>query len=238
MDAKYFYNRLLGYENERLTSEKYFYGYENKMVDIHHKNDESTWFVIHYDGTVYRNSLIGDRKQMYIDELEGNDFELFNIVQVIKCGYLVLETKSKFDVKRAISSLHHYIDSFDNTIDTVRKNNRIPVLCGGSIWENGVTEEFQYYSVNGIELDLMTIESLCQYNISRKHYDAKCFPFIKSMKDCNSIYVSFVHNMNEEKFDEVYKKCNRAVYDLIQYMNVIDVNCKYVNCKMEKPIYC
>lgn len=197
MNAKYFYNRLLGYDEESEKTGKYYYGYCNRMVTIHHKNDETSWFVIHANGTVYRETIGSYKTEILkIDELDGNDFELFNIVQILKSGYLLLNTEAKLDVKQTISDLYIHIDSFDDG-GLFEKKADIPLLCGVSLWDDGVIDNFSYYAVNGIEIEIQTIKNVCKKNVSRKYYDLGCMPFIKSMENSCSIYVSFVHDMHK-----------------------------------------
>ena len=238
MKAEYFYNRLLKYDEESRTTGKDYYGYCNGAVNIHRKNDESEYFTIYKNGRVYHHYTGNyDGEWLTVANLEGDNFEIFNIVQIIRSGYLTLNTESELDVKKSISKLYNYIRSFDNG-HPFKKTKNIPTLCGGSIWSNGVTDDFQYYSVNGIEVHLQTIKELCKENVNRKHYDLRPIPFIKAMKNTNTIYVSFICIMRLDNDGNLKEKCDSALSDLLTYMDDIDVECKWVECRIRKPVYC
>lgn len=235
MEAKYFYNRLLGYREESTRTGKYYYGYCNNMVRIHHKNDNLSWYVVHEDGKVYHrfNKSIGRIDQLLnIDDLEGKDFELFSPVQIIKSGYIILDTNSEFEVKKVITDLYKYISLLSDNEENA------PSPCGGLCFTNGITSEFSYHSTNKIELQLQSIRELCKDNINRKYYDSSCIPFIKTMKNKNSIHVNFIRNMGiENNYEEIYKECDKALIDLLHYMKQINIKGKWINCKMRNPIY-
>lgn len=240
MTAKYFYERLIKYPEESYESGKYYYGYSNHSVEIHRKNNNCEYFIIRENGSVTKASIshFYERDFGNIDDLTGDDFELFSCVQIIKSGYLVLEKATDnpiTDMRIIISRLHNYIDSLDN--DFIHARTDVPHLCGGSCWSNGLTDYFTYHAVNGIELHIGTIKNLCEKNIERKYYDARCIPFIKSMDNNVSIHISFVHYMHENNYEEIRKKCNKSLNDLLKYMDTIGIKCKWVNCKMDFPVY-
>lgn len=240
MKAMYFYNRLLNYDEEVRKTNKYHYGYSNGMVTIHHKNDENNWFVIYREGLVMKHTSDSYMvERLNIHDLNGDDFELFSNVQILKTGYIVLATKTEYEVKKVISKLHAIVASYDVDFFRGSTKNNIPYLCGGSIWENGVTDGFQYRDPNGIELELKTVRELCKENVNRKHYDAKCIPFDKRMKNEGSIHVRCVSNMkNSDCYDDTYKKCEEALSNLFGYLNAIDVQYDWSELKLWKPIYC
>lgn len=240
MNARYFYLRLKGYPQESKETGLYYYGYCNNMVTIHHKHDNYNWFVVHENGTVIvKNRYNNDMKRLTIDDLKSNDFELYDPVQVYKSGYIVLEDiKKEYDVKRNISKLYYYIQSFDDPYDDTC-NESIPLLCGIAVFNNGVTDEFQFYTTdnsNSIELHLMTVGRLCKENVLRKHYDARVYPFNKNMSSNNSIYVTFVTNNRNKQDDDIVENTNRALEELLGYMKDINVKCKWIDCNLKFPI--
>lgn len=236
MNAKYFYNRLLGYDEESMKARKWLYDYCNGSVDIHRIDNEDICYTIWKNGSISvkeKGAFTG--KKLSIDDLSGDDFELYSIVQNFKCGYLLLPTaSSERDVKMVISNFHHTIESFEDDYG-MYGNKNIPVLCGGSSWTNGLTDGFEFYASNDIEVHLSTIHNICDENVMRKYYDAKCFPFIKDIKNTEAIYVQFVDSAHKRPIKETIKKCNEALKELISYCNIDDI--KWVNCKMRKPIY-
>ena len=244
MEARYFYERLIKYHEETWKTAKYYYGYSNRKVEIHHKNNKSEWYMIHEDGSVTKENIDGSYESNFctINDLIGDDFELFNIVQIVKSGYLVLQENNTgtyiTDMRRVVSKLHDYIDSLDDSYSLVSdKRTDIPRLCGGSCWSNGVTDYITYHAVNGIELHVRTIKTLCRENAERKYYDARPIPFIKSIDSEISIHVSFVHYMYRNDYKETREKCNEALKDLITYIDTIGIKCKWVDCKMKYPVY-
>lgn len=244
MEARYFYERLIMYPEESHKSGKYYYGYNNQNVEIHHKGNETEWYTVHSDSLVSKETIDGsyERDICCIDDLTGDDFELFNIIQIIKSGYLVLQENNTGayinDVRILVSRLHSYINSLDDCCSLFSdRRTDIPRLCGGSCWTNGLTDYITYNAVNGIELHVRTIRSLCRENVERKYYDARPIPFIKSIDSEISVHVSFVHSMNKNDYEETRKKCNEALKDLLTYMDTIGFKCKWVNCKMKYPVY-
>lgn len=244
MEARYFYERLIKYPEESQKTGKYYYGYSNRNVEIHHKNNKSEWYTIHEDGSVAKKNIDGSYERNFcnIDDLMGDDFELFNSVQIVQSGYLILgqivDGISMTDMRRVVSKLHDYIDSLDDSYSLVSDNRTdIPRLCGGSCWSNGVTDYITYYDVNGIELHVRTIKNLCRENVERKYYDARPIPFIKSMDNTTSIHVSFVHFMCRNDYKETREKCNEAIKNLLTYMGTIGIKCEWVDCKTKYPVF-
>ncbi len=239
MIAKYFYDRLVGYDKEAMETGKFYYGYSNGMVDVHHKNNDDEYFIIWgskgvtkycRDKSTLSYNIVD--KNLILEDLEGDDFELFSLVQVVKCGYMVFEnTKSETDIKKIISYMHDYIDSFGNSED-----EKIPFLVGGSGWENGMTDSFSFCSKSGIEIHLKTVKRLCNENMDRKYYGAKCFPFIKDKKNTECIYVKFITNIERETTKNIIKRSNQALKELMDYLPNY-VKLKYIDCHMNKFIY-
>lgn len=223
MNAKYFHDKLLSGI------------YNDAAVTIHHKDDESTWFDIYSSGKGFKYSFGKGSEEFQVQDLDGDDFERFSIVQILKSGYIVLNTDTETAVKFAISNIWNHINSFEDEYgDTVKG---IPMLCGGSHWIGGLTDWFQYYAVNGIEVSLRTIPELCRINVLRKRRDLNSIPFIKTMNSNNSIYVNFVHIMEEGDYKETYAKCEEALQDLFSYMKQKGIDFKWVEIKMRKPAY-
>lgn len=232
MNAIYFYNRLLGYEEESRKTGKHYYGYSNGNVTIHHKGDKRNWFVIFKDGSVLKESAENARTvELHVQDLEGDDFELFNIVQIIKSGYLVLDTISEREVKEVISKLYGCVESHEN------EDKDGPSICGAIMWYQGLTDRFHYFDINVIELELNTVKNLCKENVSRKYYDLHCIPFDKNMKNESAIHVRFINNMWGSDYAETRTECEEALDHLLGYMNEIGVRCKWADSMLRKPVY-
>ena len=235
MVAKYFYNKLLNYDEENEKTRKRDSMYRGGMINIHHKNDETTWFTILKNGNVWQQTVgTYETNSLYIDDLEGDDFELFNIVQVVKSGYLVLNAKTESDINEIIYKLYCHIDLFD-TSEPYSSTKDIPLICYGFF--SSVSSSFSYRAINDMELHIKPVKELCKENINRKYYGLHCFPFIRQMSNESSIYVSFVQDMQQGDYKETYNKCNEALSDLLSYMKEINVDCKWVECKMQKSVY-
>lgn len=39
-------------------------------------------------------------------------------------------------------------------------------------------------------------------------------------------------------YEETYKKCNEALSELLSYMQEINIGCKWMENKRNKPVYC
>lgn len=220
MNAKYFHDRLLS-------------GcYNNCAISIHHKGDDATWYTMYSSGNGFKYTLDGTQEVFRLQDLNGDDFERFNIVQILRSGYIVLNTDTEIAVKSTISAIYGYINFLDE--DSVEG---APYLCGGSSWIQGFCERFQYYSVNDIEVSLQMIPNLCHTNVLRKCRDLKSLPFIKTMDSRNSIYVNFVEDMRENDYNKAYAKCEKALQDLLCYMKINGIDFKWVEIEMRKPAY-
>lgn len=241
MTAQYFYERLLGYKEESHKTGMWYYGYANDSVEIHRKNDEDIYYVIRIDGRVQEyltntDSLL-PRNVHFVGDLQGDDFELYNTVQMLKTGYIVLNNvNSEFNVKKIITNLRYYIESFEDTIYP-RSTGPIPCLCGGCCFSKGVTDNFTFYATNGIEIEIYTIRRLIEENKNRKYYDARVMPFKRKMDTDNSFYVTFTKIIRGVDMNDVYNRCKGALKELRKYLNEIDVKHKWVDMNIKYPIY-
>ena len=240
MNAQYFYKRLLRYSIESSTSGKYYYGYSNSSVQIHRKNNNSEWYSVFVGGSVTKENIDGDIiRGLNISDLLGDDFEIFNIVQIVKSGYLVIEKDDTriTNMRVIISKLHKYIQSFETPWWSSEVKLNIPHLCGGSTWTNGSTDYFMYSGINGIEVHVETIKHLCDENIQRKYYDVRPIPFIKSIDSSSAIHIRFVYSMYKPDRAGIQKRCNEALQELIGYMNDIGIKCEWIERKTKYPVY-
>ena len=114
-----------------------------------------------------------------------------------------------------------------------RKKN-IPKLCGGSSWSKGLTSKFEYYAVNGVQLNVEIIKELCKCNMDRKYYGVRSIPFIKDVKNEEAIHISFLQVVTKDNRNSVGKMCDEALSDLLSYMREIGVNCKWKECSTKK----
>lgn len=237
--AKYFYDRLMGYDKESIKSGKYYYGYVNDCIDIHKKGIEDEYYTIIKNGHVVKcNFEKRKREDMKISDLTGDDFEIFNCVQIFKCGYLKLEnSNSARDIQEAITNFHNYIASLE---DPLNSEKNVPILCGGCCFYKGVTNKFHYYDTAGIQVDVSTISELCKENVNRKYYDLHCIPFIKSMENEKCIRIDFINCIYDlDQREDHIKMSKEALKHLLEMMDTIGISVKWVECKTNgKPIYC
>ena len=233
MNAMYFYNKLLKYREESKRTGRYCSPYDFQNVSIHKIGDEKNWFLLYEDGTVLKyEGYVHEEEKLTIQDLQGDDFELFNFTQIFKSGYLVLDTKSEYEVKKIITKLYYYIDSLES------KDGQLPHICGGVSFYNKVTDYFQYHDIDGMYLEFTTVRNLCKENVIRKYYGLCCIPFDKNIENKYAIHVRFVNCMDIFCLRERRDICDKALARLFEYMNVIGVEFHWVDSCIRKPLYC
>lgn len=273
-DAKYFFDLLCkvyyNLHDGYFQSKKHYYRSDcaNGYITVHHaeerENEEpGTYYHIQRDGTVLvENSYHYKSKVISLDDLDGDDFELFSRINIYKSGYVVLNPAEDKDnrkyAKRVISSLHGYIASLepDYWKRYSEEERTYPVLCGGSSWSNGLTEEFSYYAVNGLEVHIQTIPVFCRENDNRKYFGLIPIPFIKNLNNDIAFHVTFV-DFDRQEVDKAsrLKQCNDAVKELMGYISNVLLptleydfdtfdfkkvpvqNPKWINTQMEQPLF-
>lgn len=242
----------------------------NGYVTVHHatqRADEEigTYYQIDRDGTVRKNNLFHfEDTKMRLEDLDGDDFELFSSIQTYKAGYVVLEPPTETDkpgyAKKVLSNLHNYIadlepDYWHRNGDDYKKNP-YPVLVGGSSWEYGLTEEFSYCSTNGMEIHIQTIHKFCKENETRKHYGCRPIPFRKNMDSNVAFHVTMVDFTRDQTSEEQrIKQCNAAIkelmgyiaktslptreydFDTMDYKRILVENAKWINTRIDGVLY-
>lgn len=247
MNAKYFYNWLLGYDKESKRTNTSYHGYKNGYVCIHHNGDNQKWFRINKDGTVHEQSVYKTYGTFHINNMKGDDYELFSTSRIVQSDYILLgELVSESNVKNVITELHRLIKTHetvymsDGTAITpsprLRGNYTVPV--------NGIKSKFAYCSSNGIEVHIQTIRELDKENINRKHYGANIIPIStsKGIKKTNAIHITFIHNMTNESIDSVLDRTNESFLQLLAYIEKAGVDkcgtlTTYTMAHSESPIY-
>ena len=237
MNAKYFYNQMLNYEEESHKSGKYCDALSNGAVCIHQKGNKSTYYTIFRDGSIHittKCDLQNCDRIKNINDLEGDDFEIFNPVQITKSGYIILsDSTSVKQVKEIISSLFYHIKRFNDEYSPYTKS---PFIIDPSTWKNGLTDSFTY-TVRDItgdtKVNICTIKSLCIENIGRRHYGIKCIPFIKNIKNEKAFYVKFINHT----FTDTNTNDRHILDTLMSYMGEIGVECKWRECNINTSIY-
>jgi hypothetical protein len=239
MEAKYFLERLINYDHEVATvynHKHYYYGYDNGTVTIHNVGRDSVHYILWRDGTVQvrNNHDYAVKGKCKIEDLAGN-FELYSNVQYFKCGYLIFKDTTFNDIKLIISNTSNYIETleYEAQNDPGKGSNTVPLLCGSSYWNNGLTEHFTFLSCNKVEITLNTIPYICRDNYNRRLFDAKCLPFQKEISKDNGIYVTFTHFISSGTREEILEKCNYALKELQSYIT----KGKWVDMNISKPIY-
>jgi len=146
--------------------------------------------------------------------------------KVLKCGYFLFDN---FD-KNIITELFYV-------------KNYTDMLCGGTWFNNGLTDSFSYYveQINpyqfSIQADVFTIPSLCKTNIGRKAGKLKCFPFIKEIDMHKAMYIvweSFsLHDNNEITAIE------NDIKEIIEYFSNRNIKCIFKEVVFNNVIqYC
>jgi hypothetical protein len=191
---------------------------------------DEKYYVIHRDGTISQNNPY-DRINS-LEELTG-EYEYYSPVQYAKCGYIEFKDVNSYEqIKEIISSLHDKFNSeeYNNELNRDEKH----YICGGSYWHNGLTDSFEYYAPNDIEIEIKTIPVLCKYNnLYRKKINKKCLPFNKDMLKENSIYVSVVVNVESKKYTK--ENIELAIKDLLMQFPSYEI--KWTDMSLKQNIY-
>lgn len=190
----------------------------------------------------YEFEMIMSTVISHISDLTGDDFEIYNRIQIFKSGYILLETDEKDIDKLVISGLYNFINR--RTEDNLGKTLP-PFICGIANFRNGLTDEIHYSSRQNIEVHLQSINLFRNCNAARKYYDLNPIPFIPRIKNKEAIHVNFIDIVsNFRDISDTNKCCEDALTDLMHYLQLVDVvkelgiKCKWVETKMKKPIYC
>ena len=205
----------------------------NRYITIHHSEKvvgkpEGTYYHINMDGSVTQKNVYDYHDvTMTLDDLTGDDFELFSTIQIYKSGYVVLEApENESDVKgyakKVLSNLAYHIESLAPDWWQRHSENQVrdyPLMVGGSYWDNGLTEEFQYCSLNGMEIHIQTIHEFCKENENRKYFGCLPIPFRKDMDSNLAFHVTLVDFMRKDVSEEQrMKQCNDAVREMMGYI--------------------
>ena len=243
MTAKYFFDRLIEHEYGSNKERNKWYGVG---VCIHRKDEEHSYYSIDIDGSVISYTKNGDRAligYMKIDDLEGDDFEIYSHLQIIKCGYLKLKNASNpRDVEKIITDLHNFIKMTEDSNNYSPYELSVPKISEECKFINGTTKKFNFFSVFGsFNVSVSTISELCKLNNKRKKCDLYSIPFIKSMSNNNCIRIDFIKSVHTEfEKDKAKENVDKALNELLRYMkDILEVDCDWVECKTNKsiPIY-
>lgn len=226
MTAEYFYNKMKEYNNGL------------NMISIRHKGDNYMYFVIFGDGVVLKTFVneFAEPEILKVSLLEGDDFELFNTVNIIKSGYLCLNTNSDKEVKDVLLKLFSYIDSCKKSSS---EDAVVPNICGRVKEREELVDRFQCFSTNRVELDIHTVGYLDKMNLDRKFFNLKCIPIIEDdrINSKSAIHVNFVHDLEFTEIEDALKRCEVALVELLKFMRDIGVDCNWVESKFEDSFY-
>lgn len=239
MDALYFYNRMMNYDKESRETGKYCYNFDNGIVNIHHIGEEDIWYTIYRDRTVHKHCFnrTFHGVKLTIDDLLGDDFEIFNDIRVFKSGYLLIKpSESNNDIMETITSLFNHIESIECDCDDIPEDKKVPYLVGCISFYRGLTDNFTFHTSNHIEVEIRTIQNFSRENVERKYYGMKAIPFIKDIKSDQAIHVDFSTFANEDT-NSIRFECDKSLEELLKYMNDIGVKCTWKECKLNKPVY-
>lgn len=165
-----------------------------------------------------------------------DDFELFDIVQIVKHGYILFENSSYHEIKEFITDLAASIDDGKSGFCLEYS----PVLCGSILFDNkGLTEDIQFYISNRIEVRISTIPSFCKSNVFYQKRGIKVIPFDKFMSSSGAVHVSFIRNMGSKDYDLANKECVQALVQLFRFdeFSNLTISSNWAEMPQEKPIY-
>lgn len=220
--ARDFYNLLLNYQSEKEKSGYEYYGLEGGICTIHKIFNKNFWYNIYKDGTVIQEFKNTDRTvKMSINDLTGDNYELYSPFQVVRCGYIELNIDtSKHDIQNIMYRIFNEKITEDRRLDwSVHRNY------------------FRYGSKKSayITMELSTIRKVVGDNINRRYYGLSCFPFNKCQDRTKSIYVKFIVDTTEVRTkDEQMLECDKALSELLSYFT--DIDKKWINVRIPKQI--
>lgn len=218
MEAKYFFDNLLNGK---------YRDYESNIessIKIHHQNSkiDEIYYNIHMDGSVLKNYR-GKHFIMNIQDLEGNDFERYNTIRLIKAGYLFVE-----DVHETLIKICDYFNTNRGNEFNITKDYSGEFRSGeAELW------------IRTVRLNLLTVPALVKENYRRNRADKIVLPFLKKVENEGAIYIYTVENVIEENFRIVRGKAEKATRQLIDDIvkKELDLEYKYFGCRIQRPIY-
>lgn len=233
MKARYFYETLVNHRKQiddpnPIRCTHYDYG----NTEIHHKGEYMRWYFISINGEVSEQNLFGcANDDLTIDDLEGDDFELFSSEPIYKAGYIKFEdTVTIRDVQERITELYYQVEYPDldwgvNVKDSVKSTKYL-------------TESGFEYEFSELRIELELIKDFVADNRGRKHYGLKYIPFDPNMTSTNSVHVLLREDIcNARSNREIYNSCNKAIAYLEKQMKLADVQGTWVETYFRKPIY-
>jgi len=170
---------------------------------------------------------IQERKLSYFNERKiSSDEYNKGFSKVLKCGYFLFDNFSK----SIITELFHV-------------KNYTDILCGGTWFNNGLTDSFSYYveQINpyqfSIQADVFTIPALCKANIGRKVKKLKCFPFIKEIDMHKAMYIVWESFSFHDKNEII--AIENDIEEIIGYFTNNNVKCTFKEVNFNNVIqYC
>lgn len=216
MNAKYFFDNLLNGK---------YCDYESNIessIKIHHQNSkiDEIYYNIHMDGLVLKTCK-GEHFEMNIQQLEGDDFERYSPVRLIKAGYLTV-----VDAHETLINICDFFNDNRGSIFNITKD------YSGN-FRNGSAEIW----INQTILKMLTIPSLVRENHYRKKNDKISLPFISKIRNTGGIYIFTVDMPVDFRHsrEKAEKETRYLIDDIIKKQ--LGLKCKYVGCRIQRPIY-
>lgn len=218
MNAKYFFNNLLNGK---------YRDYESNIIEssikIHHQNSkiDEIYYNIHMDGSVLK-TYKDKHFRMNIQQLEGNDFERYSTLQLIKAGYLMVE-----DTHETLIKICDYFNANRGGKYNITEDYSGEFRKGSAeIW------------IGTVRLNLLTVPALVKENYRRKRADKIALPFVKKAENESAIYfysVDHVENDFQRKRGKVEGATRQLINDIMK--KELNLKCEYVGCRIQRTIY-
>ena len=205
--------------------------FKNKnYISIHKTGEKQIWYNINkHDEKVKRFSIesgvMMSCQWSSLNNMMGDDFELFSAQQVLLCGYLIFE--KPVDIVSKLNLFSDMVMYHRGLISSAR-------LEKISVDEDTEINGCQIFD-KGITIDIRRISYFVQQNICLKELKQYCYPYIKSMGDENTLRIDLSGAITVSTFKK--DTAQDRLHVILKGLDRYGIKTKWVECKFSHPIY-